>query len=305
MEIASLGYIWVESPDAGAWETFGPDVLGLALSDDVSGDTGAVSLTNDDRPGRLVIFEGPRNQLNRIGWELPGSGDLVRAARSLQAAGVVVEWGTPEECRAVRVRELIRFTDPAGFTHELFYGQLVEPGTFRAGRAMSGFVTGDQGFGHVVLFVPDLATSLDFYCDVMGFRVSDEIDFHGGRLMFLHVNPRHHSLAIAATPGMRGVHHLMLQVGEMDDVGTAYDLCQDRNIPISMTLGRHTNDEMFSFYVRSPSGFDIEYGWGAKAIDDAQHVVTHMSDTSVWGHRPGENAPAPGCIEPIDTESQA
>ncbi|GAA5175490.1 hypothetical protein GCM10023321_81660 [Pseudonocardia eucalypti] len=194
------------------------------------------------------------------------------------------------------MRDLIGFTDPAGFEHELCYGQLVVPGSFRPGRAMSGFVTAGQGLGHIVLIVPDLAESLDFYRGALGFRVSDEIDMHGNRLVFFHVNPRHHSLAIM---GMPGLHHLMLQVGGVDDVGVAHDLCPDRGVPIAMTLGRHTNDRMLSFYLRSPSGFEIEYGWGADTVDDEDRwVVTHMRSTSIWGHRPGD-AREPGCVEPV------
>ncbi|OHV25718.1 hypothetical protein BBK14_21980 [Parafrankia soli] len=300
MKITSLGYLRVESPDVKEWATFGPEVLGLAVSEDLAGQPGTVSLTNDDRPGRLQVSEGPHNRVQCVGWELPTAGDLDDAVATLEQAGTTVEWGTAQECRAARVRKLVRFTDPAGFTHELFYGQLVVPGSFRPGRGTTGFVTGGQGLGHIVLVVPDLAESLDFFCAVLGFRVSDEIDFAGSTLVFLHVNPRHHSLAIMAVPGMRGMHHLMLQVEDVDDVGMAHDLCLDRDIPVALTLGRHTNDRMLSFYIRSPSGFEVEYGWGAETVDDSdQWAVTHMQSTSIWGHRPG-NAPAPGCMEPVE-----
>ena len=36
---------------------------------------------------------------------------------------------------------------------------------------------------------------------------------------------------------------------------------------MTVSLGRHTNDEMISFYLRTPSGFDIEYGFGGKTVD--------------------------------------
>jgi extradiol dioxygenase len=299
MKIMSLGYLHVESPEAKEWARFGPEVLGLAVSEpspDASPDT--VSLTNDDRPGRLVIAAGQRNQVRRIGWELPNPEELEVAATELAAAGVTAQRGTPEQCANAGVRGLISFTDPAGFTHELFWGQLVVPNSFRPGRAMSGFVTEGQGLGHIVLIVPDLIESLEFFRRVLGFRVSDEIDMHGNRLVFFHVNPRHHSLAIMGMPGMRGLHHLMVQVNSLDDVGLAHDLCAERGIPLAMTLGRHTNDRMFSFYLRSPSGFEIEYGWGADVVDDENWTVTHMQSPSIWGHRPGD-APAPGCLEQV------
>ena len=57
----------------------------------------------------------------------------------------------------------------------------------------------------------------------------------------------------------------MLEVAALDDVGTALDIVNERQIPLAMSLGRHTNDLMTSFYVRTPSGFEIEYGTGGLA----------------------------------------
>jgi extradiol dioxygenase len=295
----SLGYLRVESPEAKEWSTFGTEILGMAESEDPLGRPNVVALTNDDRPGRLTITEGPANRVTCIGWELRNAEDLELAAEELAAAGIDVRRGTDEERAAARVRDLVSFTDPAGFHHELFHGQLAMPGTFRPGRAMSGFVTGAQGLGHVVLVVPDLEASLSFFGRVLGFRVSDEIDTMFGRAVFMHVNPRHHTLALLGMPGLRGLHHLMVQVESLDDVGVAYDMVTDREIPLAMTLGRHTNDRMVSFYVRSPSGFEIEYGWGAATIaNDDEWTATHMVSMSIWGHRPGTAGP-PGCLEPV------
>lgn len=296
MRITSLGYVRVESPNAREWETFGPEVLGMALSDGAP--SGTVQLTNDDRPGRLSIAEGSGNRLVCLGWEVAGEEDFGVAVDELERAGLNVRRATDEQREAARVLDLVSVTDPAGFTHEIFYGQLVLPGSFRPGRTMSGFVTGDQGFGHAVLIVPDLAKELTFVRNTLGFRVSDEIEM-GTRVVFMHVNPRHHTLAMIGLDGIRGMHHVMMQVVSLDDVGCAYDLCLDRGVPISSTLGRHTNDHMFSFYLRTPSGFDIEYGWGARTVDDDDWVVTQMTAPSIWGHRPVESTPMGDCMEPV------
>jgi hypothetical protein len=77
----------------------------------------------------------------------------------------------------------------------------------------------------------------------------------------------------------------MLQLRSIDDVGATMYLVQDQGIEIAATLGRHTNDHMLSFYMRTPSGFEIEYGWGGREVDDASwHVQTHHAP-SIWGHR--------------------
>lgn len=77
----------------------------------------------------------------------------------------------------------------------------------------------------------------------------------------------------------------MLQVQSIDDLGVAYDLCQDHGVPINRGLGRHTNDHMVSFYVRTPSGFEVEYGWGARTVDDRTWQVQMHHSGSIWGHR--------------------
>ena len=79
--------------------------------------------------------------------------------------------------------------------------------------------------------------------------------------------------------------HFMLQLTSLDDVGSTYDLVKSRGIKLSMDLGKHTNDHMVSFYMKTPSGFEVEYGWGARMIDDATWHVTQHTAGSVWGHK--------------------
>ena len=298
MNITALGYVKVESPDAKEWEDFGPNILGLALADDAP--AGTVLLKSDDRHHRISVEHGDRNRLKALGWEVASVDEFEHAIDSLGRAGVEARRGTDEDCEVSRVRGMVRFVDPTGFVHEIFYGQLVLPGSFRSGRGMSGFVTAGQGVGHVVLSAPDLEEAALFYRQVLGFRVSDEIDI-SPKLVFFHVNARHHSLAVGGVAGVRGLHHIMLQAKELDDVGITYDLCQERGVPITMALGRHTNDQMLSFYLRTPGGFDVEYGWGARQVNDEDWIVTTMTSASIWGHQVVDATP-PGCMERVDRD---
>ena len=53
----------------------------------------------------------------------------------------------------------------------------------------------------------------------------------------------------------------------LDDVGKAYDIVQSReDIPITMSLGRHMMDSLVSFYLRTPTGFDMAFGAGGDAL---------------------------------------
>jgi 3,4-dihydroxy-9,10-secoandrosta-1,3,5(10)-triene-9,17-dione 4,5-dioxygenase len=78
--------------------------------------------------------------------------------------------------------------------------------------------------------------------------------------------------------------HLMIEVGTLDDVGRALDRCIRRKATISSTLGRHANDQMVSFYVQTPSGFDIEYGTDGLQVDDETWVTRESTAVSLWGH---------------------
>jgi catechol 2,3-dioxygenase-like lactoylglutathione lyase family enzyme len=50
--------------------------------------------------------------------------------------------------------------------------------------------------GPVRLFVPDIEQALAFYRDLLGLTVTEEIDWHGHRCVFLRANTEHHSLAL-------------------------------------------------------------------------------------------------------------
>ncbi|MFD0853631.1 VOC family protein, partial [Actinomadura adrarensis] len=171
---------------------------------------------------------------------------------------------------------------------------LADAGTpFASERLLGGFVTGAGGAGHSVLIENgfDRRQILAFYTEVLGFEISDFIDEEVApgivaSVVFLHCNERHHTLAFAGMPFPKRMHHFMVEVSDIRDVGLAYDRCMDAKQPFEMTLGMHPNDKMFSFYVRTPSGFNVEFGWGGLVIDEATWEVQHFDKLSSWGHRP-------------------
>jgi extradiol dioxygenase len=295
VNIASLGYVGVASPRAKEFETFGPEVLGTPLWNEPN--DGVVRLRLDDRAYRIAVHPGDRDELRYVGWEVPGPAALDAAVAELEKAKVAVARGTRDECAARHVEGLAWLRDPWGQRHELFYGQRALL-SFRPTRDISRFVTGGLGLGHVVLVVPDLQQAVDFFVKVMGFRVSDFIDVPFP-LAFFHVNPRHHSLAVGQAGPLKGLHHIMLEVEDMNDVGTTFELCRERGVTFATDLGRHSNDRMFSFYVRTPGGFEIEYGWGGLLIDDATWQVKRLALPSFWGHNRSHDLPPPSTIQPV------
>ncbi len=60
----------------------------------------------------------------------------------------------------------------------------------------------------------------------------------------------------------------MVEVEEADDVGLCHDRALRRKVPMSATLGRHVNDLMLSFYMKTPGGFDVEFGCEGRQVED-------------------------------------
>lgn len=280
--ITSLAYFGARSPDYKEWETFGPEILGCELVD--PGPDGAVRLRFDELAYRMEIQPGASNGVNYIGWATTGEEGARTIAERVSRHGFTVQPASIEEAALRKVVGYYWFVDDVGIRHELVWGQLRPRNAFLPGRAISGFRTGEQGLGHVVFAVPDLEKSDSFYRGVMGFQLSDIVIDGPIHAYFYHVNGRHHSLAIAQAPGESAAFmHLMMEVATLDDVGTALDLCQEHGVPVTRTLGCHTNDKMTSFYLQSPAGFRIEYGWGGLELDTGWEP-RYYDRTSAWGH---------------------
>lgn len=287
--VTQLGYLGIEVSDVPGWARFATAVLGLESG--ATDEDGTLFLRMDENHHRFALHPGSRDDLSYAGWETPDEASLRAIAERLQSQGASVTWGTATEARKRRVMGLIKLQDPSGVATEIYYGPLVQSERpFRSPRAIGGFEAGNLGLGHIVLSVDDYEASLRFYRDGLGLRISDFMELEMGpegsaMVAFLHSGPRHHSIAIAQFPAPKRLHHFMLQLRNMDDVGNTYYVCQDQQVPITSSLGRHTNDHMLSFYAQTPSGFQVEYGYGGREIDDDVWEVQLHHSPSIWGHR--------------------
>lgn len=286
--VTALGYLGLGVSDLSAWRSFATDVLGLQCTEEDA--TGALLLRMDGTSWRFRLEQSTADDILFAGYEVPNAEALADVQERLLSMGVSAHKATPDECALRGVVAMFHCKDPDGLRTEIYYGpteRFEEP--FAPTRPISGFVTGNQGLGHIVISVGNQAAARRFYETGLGFRVSDFITMgapgHQFQLTFLHCNPRHHTVALLPVPTPKRLNHFMLQLKSIDDVGSTYDLIQDRGIPLTATLGRHTNDHMLSFYMRTPSGFDVEYGYGARTVDDdTWNVVRHDAGSS-WGHR--------------------
>ena len=258
MDIQGLGYVGIRAKSLEDWTAFGTRFLGMQL---IERSSKSLALRMDDRKQRVVVSEDGGEGVAFFGWEVGDAAALDAFAARLEAAGIEVVRGSRALADERRVKDVVVLADPQGNRLEIFHGAETASEPFKPGRSISGFRTGPLGMGHAVLHVKD---------------INDAVPFHA--------NPRHHSIAFIET-GRSATHHLMVELFSLDDVGQCYDLALAEEGCIGVTLGRHINDEVTSFYSNSPSGFMVEYGWGGRVIDVESWQPQEVTwGPSMWGH---------------------
>jgi 3,4-dihydroxy-9,10-secoandrosta-1,3,5(10)-triene-9,17-dione 4,5-dioxygenase len=247
----------------------------------------------DYHPYRLFVQHSAHDGLAVCGWETNNQQGLDEVAAALTEADVAFEWADQLLISKRRVQNLLSFTDPAGNQHEAYWGVVSDFKAFNSPQGVPGFVTTDQGLGHVVLPAPNFSETAQFFTEILGFGLSDLMKLRFTpdpeepikRLWFMHCNRRHHSLGLLEIPHPAGCIHVMTEVNAIDEVGRCNDRRIAADIKLSGTLGRHANDHMVSFYMQSPAGFDIEYGAEGRTVDDwSRYEVFESTVPSFWGH---------------------
>lgn len=292
MTVSSLGYAAFNVSDKPAWTDLLTSVFGLQMLEREDGgeDSGAVDVRLDDYHHRITLYPESEDGVAVLGWEVNSREKLDALAEKLRAQGISVEEGSAELCDERKMAEIYRFTEPhLDVATEIAYGPIGNNATFEPSRDIAPLNVGsDVGLGHVVFWTADLKATVNFYVDVMGFKVSDTMAWDDNDAVFLHCNKRHHTLAVMAEAEGRpagALGHIMLESTSLDDVGTGYDIVRNKNIPLALEPGKHTNDLMQSFYLKTPSGFWMEYGYGGRLIESDDWEVEHYDAPMLWGHR--------------------
>ena len=155
---------------------------------------------------------------------------------------------------------------------------------------------------HAVLYVGDLAASVDFYCYALGFEVRMEIP---GRAAFLRSagSANDHDLGLFAVPGATGpsgpylgLYHLAWEVGTLADLAET----KDRLVERGALVGSSDHKVSKSLYAKDPSGIEFEVMWRVPAQDwaaelaDGEMILPLDLDAAIsrWGQNQATGAAA-------------
>ncbi len=288
MSVQGLGYVVIETSDLAKWDAYLTLVVG-AMADGTGAD-GAALYRIDERAARFRIIPSDQDRFAVAGWELADQAAYDAMLTTLRGAGTQMVEG---DGASRGVAALASGTDPAGHSFEIFHGAAQADTPFVSPADVSGFVTGPLGMGHVVYGTLAFAETHAFYRDVMGFGDTDLPEIEMGPpgspkmgIAFMHAaTGRHHSVAVIQMPDPpSGCVHIMVEAKAREDVDKAYERMSAANVPVSATLGQHNNDQVISFYMQTPGGFDLEFGWDGLVIDPASWTPTAHVVPSKWGH---------------------
>ncbi len=286
MDIIGIGYLGFETANQDAWRDYGPQVMGFQVAPSPESDSDSLYFKMDDRRHRLAFHPGKIDRIAYIGWEAKGKLEFQAAVERFREHGVEVSVADQSLCERRGVKELVRFRDPVGYQHELFYAQKWMPRSFQPGRPHGGFTCGERGVGHVVLITPEYTPELEhFLTNIMGMRYYGAGAGKGKTGFFRSKLNTHtsHDIAYGFGPGKAGVQHVGITVNSVRDVGETYDLVRKKGLQMMMTLGQHTQDPHMSFYHFTPSGFAIECIVELEPWHDDGYEL-NPEKLSTWGH---------------------
>lgn len=250
----------------------------------------SVVLYPQDNPTLPVAFEsGPT--LRRITWGLDSAESLAELSKKLQdVTGFRYISDGEIECQ-----------DPNGMTLRLIKSQtrnvelpvsaINQWGDIRRIDEASPLYEKATpiNIGHVVFFVEELEASERFYCDQLGFQVSDR---YTNRAVFLRAEVRgvHHNLFLLKIPGhKRGLNHVAFTVRDIHEVIGGGLAMNRHKWSTFIGPGRHPISSAYFWYVNSPTGGAFEYytnddylteKWQPREIE---HSVTTFTEWAVEG----------------------
>jgi len=142
--------------------------------------------------------------------------------------------------------------------------------------------------GHVVLNVGDLARSVRFYTEVMGFAISDVYapEVVPGGMVFLRCNADHHGVALVGglpqPSRSTELNHMAFEVATLDEVLRARDHVTRHGVALDFE-GRRRAGCQIAIEFRDPDGHRLEIYWGLDQIGSDGNVRPHQEWKGIKG----------------------
>jgi catechol-2,3-dioxygenase len=243
LDVKRVGHATLTTPDLPRQLDYYTRIVGLSVVDKGKG-----RIVLGTRVGHeaIVLEEGERAAGTRLAFQVAPGSDLGEVAAKLAKAGIKSERRsdiTPG------VRQAVAFTDPKGTGVDVFADC-----EFAGDDGIDGGVA-PRKLGHVAFHTPDVQGTVKFYCDVLGFRVSDwRSDFFA----FLRCSRDHHTINLLQA-GHGEIHHIAFELRDEAEINRACDFLGRHNIKLNWGPIRHIIGHNIAIYHKNPDGITIEF----------------------------------------------
>lgn len=249
-----------------------PEATASFLTDFGLHDRGRGIFATRDGGDQIELVVAPKRSLQRLGLGAGDGDDIARLARGLRSwsADLAVEIIEDDGVGAgprLTVREPItgllveitvaRELHSAGSRSRVnAAADQVERHDRPADAVLTAAPVEVSNLTHIVYGSPDLATSLAFFTEGLGFEISDQLP---GVIAFTRCGEMHHNLALQQSPTPT-MHHMAFEVDSVDDVVRGGSAMIERDAERHLWgVGRHAIGSNWFWYLREPSGNFVEY----------------------------------------------
>ena len=243
IQVKRLGHATFTTPDLEEQLAYWTQVIGLCV---VARDKDRAILATKLGQECVALERAPeKGELRSIAFQVAPGSDLGELAAKLQAAGVKSERRsgiTPG------VKDAIVFRDPKGTLIEVYaeYEFAPDDGSEQGISPLK--------FGHVAYRVHDVQKITSFYCDILGFRVSD---WMGDHFSFLRCGVDHHTINFTRY-GTERLHHIAFELRDWGEIHNACDYLTKKNVQLVWGPLRHVVGHNIAAYHRNPDEIRVE-----------------------------------------------
>ena len=242
IRVRKIAHATYETPDLDKQTEYYTDILGLTL---VGKENGTVYLANTVDHHAVVLHRGATAKCVSIAFQIGADEDLDAFERQTAAQGIKTARKKDSE---PSISDAVVFEDPKGTAMVVFKRESFSHQTF----PLKGIVP--HKLGHVAFHVTDVQNVTKFYCDVLGFRVSDWI---GDFFSFLRCGVDHHTINLIQTGSNRHFHSAF-ELRDWSHLQTACDFLSANGYKIIWGPGRHGAGHNLFAYHRGPNGLITE-----------------------------------------------
>ncbi len=243
LEIKRAGHSTLTTPDLEKTLDHFTRIIGLSVA---AREKNRVILATKSGLEAIVLEQGSMVDAPRLSLQITPGSNPDEVVSNLKKAGIK---GERRSDITPGIKEAIAFTDPKGTIVEVF--------------SEFGFAPRDNNFngvmplklGHVAYQCPDVQSIVKFYCDVLGFRVSD---WRGDFFAFLRCSRDHHTVNFLRDP-KTAIHHIAFEVRDWTDIKRASDFLAQSNVHLTWGPLRHIIGHNIAIYHKNPDGVVIEF----------------------------------------------